>query len=362
MAIDGAVAMFNENAGVVYNAREYRRFFEKIAGYDLVTSPGTGSGGIMRPPDLFVHENSTPSLIMRIDAGAAMVDGSEASTQGAYFVYNDAVVNVTHAAGDASNPRVDLVGIQIRDTEYSGGTNDARLVIVQGTPAASPSEPTKPANFVTLARVDVPANDTVITNSQVTDRRRMMSMLGGIAIASSGALPTTNLWEGLFVYQPDAHKLMQYTTSTTGWTPPWNVAWGSLAAPATRTVTQASLGVLSDLTGLSLAVTRVSNRNVLVHGVGYFVATGGAGKSRLLTREATTTLGANGYFNHNAATDYGIIDGWVALASSATGSHTYKLSGGKNAFDVDFAPTAAGTEPGVSYIDVVDMGPVGAPA
>lgn len=262
MAIDNAVALWNENAGSVYNAREYRRMLNRMMAFDVATSPGTGAGGIFRSGDLVVSAGGGQSV--NVDVGGIFVRGSESTHQAGYFVYNDATVNVTLAAADATNPRIDIIGVQIRDSEYSGANNDARIVAVTGTPAGSPSEPSLPANFVTLARVDVPANDNTVNSGQITDRRRRMAMLGGIIPCTSTTRPTVNLFEGLWIYEVDTHEFKQYTTATTGWTPPWNMPWGHL----TRTFTSGT-GTIHDPFGteavavLSSAVTVVANR--LIH-------------------------------------------------------------------------------------------------
>jgi len=238
MAIDNTVGMWNENAGAVYNAREYRRLLERLMAYDVATSPGTGAGGVFRPADLAVAQNGTPNMTVIVAAGAAYVDGSQAGTQGGYFVYNDAQVSVTIPASDITNGRIDIIGVQVTDSEYAGATNTAAIVLIQGTAAPSPLEPALPANFVTLARVDVPANDTAITTSQITDRRRRMAALGGQIACTSITRPTVNLWQGLTIFETDTLKALVWDGST--WVESlalgaWNTystTWATTSAPA----------------------------------------------------------------------------------------------------------------------------------
>lgn len=220
MAIDDSVGMFNENAGTVYNAREYRRLFSRmLMGWDLRTAggtatEGTGNGGVARAGDYAVSERAAgANMSVDVAPGALMVGGTENAYQGEYFVFNDAVVNVAIAAADPTNARIDLVGVRVRDSEYSGAANDAAVIAVTGTPAASPAEPTPPENFVTLARVDVPAADTAIGNAQITDRRRRISALGGLVVCTSSSRPTVGLWEGQQVYETDTDALLYYDGS-----------------------------------------------------------------------------------------------------------------------------------------------------
>ena len=69
--------------------------------------------------------------------------------------------DVTITAADATNPRIDLIVVN------SSGTKAVRA----GTAATSPKPPARTANDVVLGAVYVPANDTTIGSSQITDMR-----------------------------------------------------------------------------------------------------------------------------------------------------------------------------------------------
>lgn len=68
---------------------------------------------------------------------------------------------VTIGTADATNPRIDLVVVN------SSGT----LAVRAGTAAANPKPPARTTNDVVLAAVYVPASDTAIATSQITDLR-----------------------------------------------------------------------------------------------------------------------------------------------------------------------------------------------
>jgi hypothetical protein len=68
---------------------------------------------------------------------------------------------VTIGAADVTNPRIDLVVVNA-----SGA-----LAVRAGTAAAAPKPPTRTANDVVLAAVYVPANDTSIETTKITDMR-----------------------------------------------------------------------------------------------------------------------------------------------------------------------------------------------
>src|SRR6266545_2105403 len=131
------------------------------------------AAGVLGSGELKVTENGTPNLSVNVAAGRAALLGTESAFQGAYFCDNRSTLNVAIAAADPTNPRKDLVVAKVQDAAYSGVTNAWSLVVVTGTPAPSPAEPAVPANAMVLALVDVPANDTAITNSQITDRRTL---------------------------------------------------------------------------------------------------------------------------------------------------------------------------------------------
>lgn len=92
-----------------------------------------------------------------------------------------AAATVTIGTADATNPRIDLVVVN------SSGS----LAVRAGTAAAAPKPPARTANDVVLAAVYVPANDTAIGTSQITDMR-MLRENGPICIYRESAAETTN--------------------------------------------------------------------------------------------------------------------------------------------------------------------------
>jgi hypothetical protein len=128
--------------------------------------------GVVLTGDLAVAQNGSPNMSVNVAAGIGVIDGTEnAVSQGTYVDLNDATVNLAIAAADPTNPRNDLVVMKVQDAQYSGATNAASLVVVQGTPAGSPVDPATPANAIVLARVRVNAGVSSITNAVITDLR-----------------------------------------------------------------------------------------------------------------------------------------------------------------------------------------------
>lgn len=89
--------------------------------------------------------------------------------------------DVTISAADATNPRIDLIVVD------SSGNKQVRT----GTAAANPKPPARTANDVVIGAVYVPANDTAIATSQVTDLRVFRTQ-GPVLIAKSTTPAGTN--------------------------------------------------------------------------------------------------------------------------------------------------------------------------
>jgi hypothetical protein len=175
-------------------------------------------GGIVASGDLAVTENGTPNMSVNVATGQVLIPGTEGTYQGVYMVENRGTLNVTIAAADATNARKDLIVAKVQDSAYSGATDAASIVAVTGTPAASPAEPSVPENAWVLAMVDVPATDTAITDSQITDRRTQQTSpsqagqataLGGIVVCTSSTRPGSPT-EGMAIYETDTDRLLTY--------------------------------------------------------------------------------------------------------------------------------------------------------
>lgn len=102
-----------------------------------------------------VTASGTPNMQSNHTNGAVLLTGVLTA------VGNGAI---SHAAADASNPRIDLVVVNV-----PGGS----VLIRQGTAAANPKPPARTANDVVLAAVYIPANDTTLEPDKFTDMRVM---------------------------------------------------------------------------------------------------------------------------------------------------------------------------------------------
>lgn len=188
-----------------------------LAAAASITTAG-GSHGVVLGGDFAVTQNGTPNMSVNVAAGRAFVRSQETASlgHGTWTAFNDATVNLAVAASDPTNPRRDLVILQVRDSNYSGASTDARLTVVTGTPAASPVDPTVPVNSLVLARIAVAAASSTVVNANITDLRTRAYAIGGTCVCTSSTRPTgASLFAGLKIYETDTNRPMVY--NGTGW-------------------------------------------------------------------------------------------------------------------------------------------------
>lgn len=139
---------------------------------DRATTAGLVCGeGVSAPWDGALAVTASSGMTLSVASGGAFIQGDDAACQGMYHIYNCGADTVTLDAADSTNPRIDLVIAQIRDSTYTGSDCDWVLTKVNGTPAPSPSAPAVPDSALVLAQVLVGAGVSTITNGNITDRR-----------------------------------------------------------------------------------------------------------------------------------------------------------------------------------------------
>ena len=140
------------------------------------------------------------TVTVNADAGMVNILGDSVSYQGIYTVGPHSTDIVVDIASNASgNPRNDLIVLEGLDDDHdSGGLNKARVRVITGTANASAAKtdalgangtPTLPSSALPLAVVNLPSGDTVITDSQIDDRRYRTS--GALSITAAEARTNT---------------------------------------------------------------------------------------------------------------------------------------------------------------------------
>lgn len=115
-----------------------------------------------------------------VASGMVLIEGTDASRQGAYLGINDATVNVPLPfAPPGSLPRIDILVARIVDSEYATGpTEDVMFFeFIEGSETAGASlsnragAPAVPASAYLLADTLSSPGVTPITNSEIGERR-----------------------------------------------------------------------------------------------------------------------------------------------------------------------------------------------
>jgi len=273
----------------------------------FVTSPTATDGAhgvaVSGAFTLKVEANGTPNMSVNVHTGSAFVRSGEAADQ-TYHVYNDGTVNLAIAAADATNPRRDLIILQVRDSNFSGANDDARLFVVQGTPAASPADPSLAATptALVLARIQVNAADTSIVAGDITDLR---------VAARSWSRPLGEVAQILIGAGGPSGIAASVTDLTFGGAP-MSVTFAALAGRKYK-ITGSVRALQNTSTGINELSIRDGSNTVL-------------GKS-------TITATAASWVQHHA----------IARVTPAAGSVTYKLSMSTTAGTTD--PFGAATQP-----------------
>jgi hypothetical protein len=190
--------------------------------------PLVARSGVRPGDDLLVTALGTPNMSVNVAAGQAVIQGTESGTQGAAIVTNDGTVNLAIAAADATNGRRDLIVARWYSETVALASRRFALEVVTGSPAASPVDPTLPANSIVLARVTVAAAAASIAGGAIADLRAFTAAAGGVLPCLSTDHPATP-YEGMSIYELDKNRTLVW--DGTQWLVTWDSGnWVALAA------------------------------------------------------------------------------------------------------------------------------------
>lgn len=199
-------------------------------------TPTTRGGGYGVVGDDDFKVTATTGLGWSCAPGRIVATGTSALAQGCYTGMNDAAQTGTLNARDATNPRITLIAYRVRDTDEDATTfEDDAIVMIDGTPNASPADPSVPSSLgslVILSRVNVPssANGGAPT---FTDFRRFAATIGGVQRVTSATRPTgAALYKGLPIIEVDTGSRLWWDGTT------WRYAYKPWTAytPSTNTI------------------------------------------------------------------------------------------------------------------------------
>jgi hypothetical protein len=170
-------------SGTSYSAELFRR---GTFGFQLARSAasvvGSVAGGVVNLAigDLIMSPPGS-GMSVNIAVGEAIVPGSSTTTQSGYYLRVSGSTNLSVAASNPSNPRVDLVCASINDAAYTGSSNNGVLAVVTGTPTSGATlsnltgAPALPTSSLLIGYILVPANASNIIAGDLGDHRVQVS-------------------------------------------------------------------------------------------------------------------------------------------------------------------------------------------
>lgn len=267
---------------------------------------------------------SATSTTWTLGACSAMLDPGASTHQGMYGWSTDANVTGAVTAADATNPRKDIVCIQVNDSSAGDGSGatSAPVLYLAGTPGTTPSAPTLPARSFLVGTISVPVagggSPTVTLNPA-----RYVAAGGILPVADDAERLALTPYEGLRVDQLDVDRTYRYN----------GTRWGQ-SVPT-------ELG--HSLTGTGGTLEPSSNWSDLL------IATGTSLGGEVMVEYAVTLVNANSGANRSAALrvtcDGAAVDSWAFTApyvagieapvfpslqvfhTPIAGAHTWKIQG-----------------------------------
>lgn len=183
MALTDAVWLQN----LTYSAEQTRRFVTALLTRGATI--GSAVGGLVGSTDFLVTYAGS-GLNVSAAAGEGYVAGSSTTSQGAYYARGSTATSLTPASANPTNPRIDLIYVQVNDTAYTGSTNNATCSIATGTPSSGANltnktgAPSLPVSSYALAYVLIPANASTISNVDILNVSTQATL--GFAAGSGG--------------------------------------------------------------------------------------------------------------------------------------------------------------------------------
>ncbi|MFF9632869.1 hypothetical protein [Streptomyces fradiae] len=153
--------------GATHSAQQFRLLVEDLS---------RGNEGVTRGTDLKVTELGTPGGSVQVASGTGVIRGRAAAFQGTYAAANVGSTTVDIAPTGGTG-RSDLLILRVEDPEYEGSLDPAvdPIAYFQVISNVSSSATTIPdgRTGIPLARIDVPASTSTITNAMITDVRKI---------------------------------------------------------------------------------------------------------------------------------------------------------------------------------------------
>jgi len=265
--------------GVAISAQRFRQGHAALYGGGANRRLGGRSGFRIDTPSNVLTATSTT---WTLGPCAAMIDPGASTHQGMYGWSSDANETGSVTAADATNPRKDIVYIQINDSTAGDGSGavTAEVEYLAGTPAATPTAPALPARSFLVGTISVPVSGggspTVVLNPD-----RFVAAGARLPIESEAKRDALTPYVGMEILRTDLTQV-----DTSGTVERWNgtrwdhfghIEWSTGASglssgspfnlgifTLTSSRTTAATGFVTSVTGGGLQFTDAGNYNVTI--------------------------------------------------------------------------------------------------
>lgn len=210
-----------------YTGRMLRQLTNAVwAGKTAARPLGARSGVVQGTPSSTV---TVAGSTWTVQPHIGVLDVEAAAAAGAYTYSLDSAQTGAVTAADLTNPRIDLISVQISDpAEGDGSTNPVPAIIyTTGAPASSPSVPATPARSSPIAKIRVEASGGPA--SSVTWIAPNVTAVGGITVCADATFRPASPHVGQHIDDP-TFGLMRW--NGTIWQPGRLRGSGSLAFSA----------------------------------------------------------------------------------------------------------------------------------
>ncbi|MFF2864498.1 hypothetical protein ACFVSX_32040 [Streptomyces rubiginosohelvolus] len=153
--------------GATHSAEQFRAMVQDLA---------RGAEGITQGTDLKVTQLGTPGASVQVASGSGVVRGRVNAFQGSYAVRNQGsdTVNISSTGG---SPRSDMLILRVEDPQYEGTLNpevdNINYFQVISNVSSSATAIPDGRTGIPLARIDIPASTSTITNAMIKDIRQI---------------------------------------------------------------------------------------------------------------------------------------------------------------------------------------------
>ena len=274
-----------------------------------VVLSSTGSTNLYTCPD------ATRAIVQSVNV--ANIDGSDryititwydASSGSSYTLLNNALIPSGTAMNTIDAAVVLEAGDIIRCQAVTANTLHVTASILEQDPTSA-----FPEQSVTT---------TKIANNAVTSAK-MATGVSPTIICTSSTRPSSP-FAGQQIYETDTSKSLIYSGSV--WQPPWNTAWGSVAAPATWAGNSITSTSTADTTLASVTFVAVAGRRYRTSWI--FDTYCGAGYGvNVKVKNGATLIASVAYVGGVPAHANANLDGSYVISGISAGSCTINLTG-----------------------------------